>query len=119
MSNGVSKQSVEGMPVPITVVNRSGSQSPEAADLTGVAAVTVMAVAPTQYQAKGGKCVHLDSPTGALLGERAIRPHDQVRYLRVPLRRRRDCMTCISRSRIRREGRRVHVCVLTATFERR
>jgi cytochrome c len=32
--------------------------------------VTFAAVAPSQYQAKGGKIeVHLDSPTGALLGE--------------------------------------------------
>jgi cytochrome c len=39
-------------------------------DLTGVGAVTFTAVAPAQYQAKGGKIeVHLDSPTGALLGE--------------------------------------------------
>ena len=35
-------------------------------------AVTFTALAPTQYQARGGKIeVHLDSPTGALLGESA------------------------------------------------
>jgi cytochrome c len=34
--------------------------------------VTFTAVAPAQYQAKGGKIeVHLDSPTGALVGETA------------------------------------------------
>jgi len=39
-------------------------------DLTGVAAVTFMAVAPAQYQAKGGKIdVRADSLTGALLGQ--------------------------------------------------
>ncbi len=39
-------------------------------DLTGVVAVVFAATAPTQYQSKGGKIeVHLDSPTGALLGE--------------------------------------------------
>jgi len=45
-------------------------------DLTGIDAVVFVAVAPAQYQAKGGKIeVHLDSPTGALLGEsEVIRP---------------------------------------------
>jgi cytochrome c len=45
-------------------------------DLTGVGAVVFTVVAPAQYQAKGGKIeVHLDSPTGALLGESdLIRP---------------------------------------------
>jgi cytochrome c len=39
-------------------------------DLTGVGAVSFMAVAPAQYQAKGGKIeVRADSLTGALLGE--------------------------------------------------
>ena len=77
MSEGVSKQSVEGMPVPITVVSRSSSSvALKQIDLTGVVAVTFLAVAPTQYQARGGKiAVHLDSPTGALLGEsEPIRP---------------------------------------------
>jgi cytochrome c len=62
------------VPVEITVVNRSGSSAVfKQIDLTGISAVTFTAVAPTQYQAKGGKIeVHLDSPTGALLGETAI-----------------------------------------------
>jgi len=55
-----------------------------------VGAVTFLAVAPTQYQARGGKiAVHLDSPTGALLGEsEPIRPTaDQAPVpLRVSLR---------------------------------
>jgi len=69
--DGASKQSVEGMPVTITVVNKSGaSVGLKQVDLTGIGAVTFMALAPSQYQAKGGKIeVHLDSPTGALLGE--------------------------------------------------
>jgi cytochrome c len=52
-------------------VNRSGaSVAFRQIDLTGVAAVILSAVAPAQYQAKGGKVeVHLDSPTGPLLGE--------------------------------------------------
>jgi cytochrome c len=52
-------------------VNRSGgSVALKQIDLTGVSAVTFMAVAPTQYKAIGGKIeVHLDSPTGSLLGE--------------------------------------------------
>src|SRR3989442_10899964 len=91
MSGGVSKQSAEGMPVPITVVNRSSSSvALKQIDLTGVGAVEFLAVAPAQYQARGGKiAVHLDSPTGALLGEsEPIRPTtDQAPVrLRVPLR---------------------------------
>ena len=77
LSEGVSKQSVPEIPVEITVVNRSGASAmfPQL-DLTGVGAVTFMAVAPAQYQATGGKIeVHLDSPTGPLLGEsELIRP---------------------------------------------
>jgi cytochrome c len=71
MSEGVSKQNVPEMPVDVTVVNRSGgSVALKQLDLTGVSAVTFMAVAPTQYKAIGGKIeVHLDSPTGSLLGE--------------------------------------------------
>ena len=44
--------------------------------LTGVAAVVFSAVAPSRFQAKGGKVeVRLDSPTGPLLGEtELIRP---------------------------------------------
>jgi cytochrome c len=77
LSEGVSKQSVPELPVEITVVNRSGaSVAFKQIDLTGVGAVTFVAVAPSQYQAKGGKIeVHVDSPTGALLGEsELIRP---------------------------------------------
>jgi cytochrome c len=71
LSEGVSKQSSEGIPVEVTVVTRPGaSVALKQLDLTGVAAVVFTAVAPAQYQAKGGKIeVHLDSPTGALLGE--------------------------------------------------
>jgi len=91
MSEGVSKQTDERVPVPITVVSRSGSSvALKQIDLTGVRTVAFMAVAPTQYQAKGGKIeVHLDAPTGALLGEsEPIRPTtDQAPVrLRVPLR---------------------------------
>jgi cytochrome c len=70
LSEGVSKQSAPEMPVEVTVVNRSGaSVALKQIDLTGVGAVTFTAVAPAQYQARGGKIeVHLDSPTGALLG---------------------------------------------------
>ena len=91
LSDGVSKQSVEGLPVTITVVNKSGSSvALKQVDLTGISAVTVMALAPAQYQARGGKIeAHLDSPTGALLGEsstiQATADQAPVR-LRVPLR---------------------------------
>jgi cytochrome c len=77
LSEGVQRQSVAEIPVPITVVNRSGSSvALKKIDLTGVGAVVFTASAPAQYQAKGGKVeVHLDSPTGALLGEsELIRP---------------------------------------------
>jgi cytochrome c len=71
LSEGVQKQSVPEIPVEIAVVNRSGaSVALKQIDLTGVGAVTFLAVAPAQYQAKGGKVeVHLDSTTGPLLGE--------------------------------------------------
>ena len=70
MSDGISKQSAEGIPVPITVVSKSGaSVALKQIDLTGVAAVSFVAFAPTQYQARGGTIeVHADSATGALLG---------------------------------------------------
>jgi cytochrome c len=77
LSEGLSKQSVAELPVEITVVNRSGaSVALKQIDLTGIGAVVFAAVAPAQYQAKGGRIeVHLDSPTGALLGESdVIRP---------------------------------------------
>jgi cytochrome c len=71
LSEGVSKQSVPEMPVILTIVNRPGSTvALKQTDLTGVTAIVFTAVAPAQYQAKGGKIeVRLDSPTGALLGE--------------------------------------------------
>ena len=74
LSDGVSKQSAAEVPVEVTVVNRSGaSVALKQIDLTGIGAVTFVAVAPAQYQAKGGKIeVHLDSPTGALLGESGL-----------------------------------------------
>jgi cytochrome c len=77
LSEGLQKQSVPEIPVEITVVSRPGaSVALKQIDLTGVAAVVFTAVAPAQYQAKGGKIeVHLDSPTGPLLGEtELIRP---------------------------------------------
>jgi len=90
MSEGVSKQTDERVPVPIAVVSRSGSSvALKQIDLTGVGAVTFLAVAPAQYQAKGGKiAVHLDAPTGTVLGEseqiRSTTDQAPVR-LRVPL----------------------------------
>jgi cytochrome c len=74
LSDGVSKQSAAEVPVEVTVVNRSGaSVGLKQIDLTGIGAVTFVAVAPAQYQAKGGKIeVHLDSPTGELLGESGL-----------------------------------------------
>ena len=91
LSEGVSKQSVPEMPVIITVVNRSGSSvGLKKLDLTGVPAVVFAVVAPSQYQAKGGKIeVHLDSPSGPLIGEsELIQPTTTMAplQLRTPLR---------------------------------
>jgi cytochrome c len=71
LSEGAQKQSAPGVPVPVTVVNRSGaSVAFKHTDLTGIAAMVFAAAAPAQYQAKGGKIeVHLDSATGPMLGE--------------------------------------------------
>ena len=90
MSVGVSKQSAEGVPVPIAAVTRSGAWVAfDKIDLTGVLAVTFLAVAPAQYQAKGGTIeVRVDSATGALLGasEQIRSTTDQAPVrLRVPL----------------------------------
>jgi cytochrome c len=76
-SEGVSKLSVPKLPVELTIVNRSSAfVALKQLDLTGVAAVVFSAVAPAKHQATGGKVeVHLDSPTGPLLGEsELIRP---------------------------------------------
>jgi cytochrome c len=81
LSDGVSKETVKDVPIPVTAANRSGgSVGLKQLDLTGVAAVTFTAVAPTQYQARGGKIeVHLDSPTGPVLGEsELIRPAEGI-----------------------------------------
>ncbi|HEY4734390.1 MAG TPA: ThuA domain-containing protein [Gemmatimonadaceae bacterium] len=71
LSEGVSQQSVPELPVPVTVVNRPGSSVAfKQIDLTGVGGVTLVGLAPTQYQAQGGKIeVRLDSPTGPTMGE--------------------------------------------------
>jgi cytochrome c len=71
MSDGVSKQTDERVPIPFALANRSGSSvALRQIDLTGIGAVTLMVAAPAQYQAKGGKiAVYLDAPTGTLLGE--------------------------------------------------
>jgi cytochrome c len=77
LSEGLQKQTVEQMPLPITVVSRSGaSVKLKQLDLTAVSAVTFAAVAPAQYQAAGGKVeVRIDSITGPLVGEsELIRP---------------------------------------------
>jgi cytochrome c len=92
MSEGVSKNNTEGIPVTITVVNRSPSSvALRQIDLTGVGAVTVSVVAPSQYQARGGTIeLHADSLNGALLGQsEAIRPTTAMMplQLHVPVQR--------------------------------
>jgi len=69
MSDGVSKQTDDRVPIPFALANRSGSSvALRQIDLTGIGAVTLQAAAPAAYQAKGGKiAVYLDGPTGTLL----------------------------------------------------
>jgi cytochrome c len=91
LSDGLQRQRVPELPVEITIVNRAGaSVALKQIDLTGIDAVVFAAVAPTQYQAKGGKIeVHLDSPAGALIGESELnRPTADARpsQLRTALR---------------------------------
>ncbi|HET9003704.1 MAG TPA: PKD domain-containing protein, partial [Gemmatimonadaceae bacterium] len=70
MSEGVQKQSVPQLPVEITVVSRPGaSVKLKQLDLSGISAVTLVAMAPASYQASGGSIeLHRDSASGPLLG---------------------------------------------------
>jgi cytochrome c len=70
LSDGVQKQSAQGLPVPITVISKAGASAKlKQLDLTGVSAVVLTAIAPAQYQASGGTVeVRRDSVGGALLG---------------------------------------------------
>ena len=89
LSEGVQKQSVAGLPVAIAVVSRTGASAKlKQIDLTGVSAVVFSAMAPTRYQALGGKIeVRLDSATGPLAGEsELIRPTTDTTARPVPLR---------------------------------
>jgi cytochrome c len=125
LSAGVSQQRAEGLPVPITVVSRSGSSvAVKQIDLTRVGAVSFMVVAPAQYQAKGGKIeVRADSLTGALLGQsEPISPSaDQMPVqLRVPLASTpgggvRDVYFVFTNPDVKGDG--FMFGVLTATFE--
>ena len=77
LSDGVSKETDDRVPVPIAVAHRSGSSvALRQIDLTDVLAVTFTVAAPTAYQAQGGTiAVYRDSLTGTLLGEsEPIRP---------------------------------------------
>jgi cytochrome c len=125
LSEGVSKQGVEGIPVEITVVSRPGSSvTLKQIDLTGVGAVTFAAVAPAQYQAKGGKIqVRLDSPTGVLIGESAAitptsganAPPSQLRTVLQPTAGMHDVYLVFTNPDAKGEG--FMFAVLTATFE--
>jgi cytochrome c len=74
LSDGLQKMTPEGMPVEITIVNRSGGSAKlERIDLTGVSGVLVSATAPAQYGALGGKIeLHIDSASGPLVGETEV-----------------------------------------------
>jgi cytochrome c len=106
-------------------VSRSGSSvALKQIDLTGVGAVTFAAVAPAQYQAKGGKIeVRLDSPTGALIGETtsitptaaANAPPSQLHTALQPTSGLHDVYLVFRNSDAKGDG--FLFAVLTATFE--
>jgi cytochrome c len=77
LSDGVQKMNVPGLPVDITLANRSGAFARlKQIDLTGLSAVVFAATAPEGRGAMGGKVeVRLDSASGPLVGEtEMIRP---------------------------------------------
>jgi cytochrome c len=123
LSDGVSKNNSEGIPVTITVVSRPGSSvALKHIDLTGVGAVTMSVVAPSQYQARGGSIeLHADSLNGALLGQsQAIRPSTDMMplQLRLPLQKTtgvHDLYFVFRNPEAQGEG--FMFGVLTATFE--
>ncbi|MGH7604069.1 MAG: ThuA domain-containing protein [Gemmatimonadaceae bacterium] len=123
LSEGVQKQTVQGMPVDVTVVNRSGSSvALKQIDLTKVAAVTFLALAPTQYHAIGGTIeLHLDSPTGTLLGAtEAIHPSDgqvpaRLRVALQPTSGMHDLYLVFKNPDVK--GDQFLLAILTATFE--
>ena len=71
LSEGVEKETVEGEPSEIAIVNTSGAFSKlKAIDLTGIAALALDVSAPTRVRALGGKIeLRVDSVQGTLLGE--------------------------------------------------
>ncbi len=70
ISEGAQKMQVEGLPVEVTVGNRSGASAKfEKLDLTGVSAITFTAMAPAQYKALGGFVeIRTDSAAGPVIG---------------------------------------------------
>jgi cytochrome c len=71
VGEGTSKMQVPQFPVAMTMPSKSGSWARlDELDLTGIGAVVITAMVPSQYGAIGGKVeVHADSATGPLLGE--------------------------------------------------
>ncbi|MEP7347710.1 MAG: PQQ-dependent sugar dehydrogenase, partial [Gemmatimonadaceae bacterium] len=76
LSEGVQKMTVPGIPVEITLANRSGAYARvRQIDLTDLSAVVFAVTAPAQYGAAGGKVeVRLDSATGQLVGQTEMIP---------------------------------------------
>ncbi|HEX2719109.1 MAG TPA: c-type cytochrome, partial [Gemmatimonadaceae bacterium] len=70
LGEGAGKAQAEGIPVDITVANRSGgSVKLEKLDLTSVSAINFLALAPARFKALGGTIeVRIDSASGPLLG---------------------------------------------------
>jgi len=75
LGDGVSKMQVPQMPVPMTMPAKSGSWAKlKQIDLTGISEVVIAATAPAQYAVGGKVEVHIDSESGALLGETPLLP---------------------------------------------
>ena len=71
LAEGVMRIAVPQFPTPMAIVSQPGSYIRfEQLDLTGISEVRLFALAPSQFQAQGGKVeIRLDAPDGPLLGE--------------------------------------------------
>ncbi len=71
LAEGVMRIAVPQFPTPMAIVSQPGSYIRfEQLDLTGISEIRLFALAPSQFQAQGGKVeIRLDAPDGPLLGE--------------------------------------------------
>jgi cytochrome c len=126
LSDGLQKMTPDGMPIEVTIVNRSGSSVKlEQIDLTGVSGVLISATAPAQYGALGGKIeLHVDSVTGPLAGETEVitpsadsaAPPVQLHASLTPTQGLHD-VYLVFRNEQATSGQQMLFVVLTATFQ--